>query len=100
MDISYCKLITDVGLAHFTGKTYPLDSLMVNGCNGISGQGLKALIPSFKDTLLDLEAALNDQPIFNSSFFETLGHCFNLETLDVAGSNEINDEGGRLISAA
>ena len=87
-------------MAHFTGKTYPLDSLMINGCNGISGQGLKTMLISFKDTLLDLEAALNDQPSFNSCFFETLGQCFNLETLDVAGSNDINDEGGRLISSA
>lgn len=50
--------------------------------------------------MIDLEAALNDQPQFNSSFFETLGFCFNLETLDVAGSNDINDDGGRLITAA
>ena len=100
MDISYCKQVTDAGLAHFRGKTYPLDSLIINGCNGISGQGLKQMLVSFKDTLLDLEAALNDQPIFNCSFFETLGQCFNLETLDVAGSNDISDEGGRLISAA
>ena len=58
------------------------------------------MLHSFKDTLLDLEAALNDQPIFNCSFFETLGQCFNLESLDVAGSNDITDDGGRLISAA
>ena len=100
LDISYCKQVTDEGLAHFTGKTYPLDSLIINGCNGISGPGLKLMLHSFKDTLLDLEAALNDQAIFNNSFFDTLGYCFNLETLDVAGSNEINDEGGRLITNA
>jgi len=58
------------------------------------------MIHSFKDTLIDLEAALNDQAIFNSSFFEALGYCFNLETLDVTGSNDINDEGGRLVSQA
>ena len=40
-DISYCKTITDEGLAHFSEKTYPLDSLIVNGCNSISGPGLK-----------------------------------------------------------
>ena len=60
LDISYCKTITDEGLAHFSDKTYPLDSLIVNGCNGISGPGLKQMLHSFKDTLLDLEAALND----------------------------------------
>lgn len=58
------------------------------------------MLHSFKDTLLDLEAAFNDQEIFNCSFFETLGHCFNLETLDVAGSNAITDDGGRSIIAA
>ena len=95
LDISYCKEVTDEGLKHFTDKTYPLDTLCVNGCNKISGPGLKQLLHSFKDTLLDLEAALNDQPTFNSSFFETLGYCFNLETLDVSGSNDINDDGFR-----
>ena len=43
--------------------------------------------------MLDLEAALNDQPCFNSSFMEALGYCFNLETLDLAGSNDISDDG-------
>ena len=100
LDISYCKEITDEGLAHFSEKTYPLDSLIINGCNGISGAGLKQMLHSFKDTLLDLEAALNDQPAFNSSFFETLGFCFNLETLDVTGSNDINDDGGRALTNA
>lgn len=100
LDISYCKQVTDEGLAHFTGKTYPLDSLSINGCNGISGPGLKLLLNSFKDTLLDLEAALNDQQIFNSCFMETLGFCLNLETLDLGGSNDINDEGFRQLANA
>ena len=65
---------------------------MINGCNGISGPGLKQLLHSFKDSLLELEAALNDQDSFNSSFFETLGFCFNLELLDVTGSNNITGE--------
>ena len=95
LDISYCKKVTDAGMASFNGKTYPLDSLIVNGCNGISGPGLKALLHSFKDTLLDFEAALNDQEIFNGQFFDTLGQCYNLETLDVTGSNGIDDEAGR-----
>ena len=100
LDISYCKSVDDHGLAHFTDKTYPLDSLIVNGCNGISGPGLKQMLHSFKDTLLDIEAAFNDQEIFNCSFFETLGHCFNLETLDVAGSNAMTDDGVKSIVAA
>ncbi len=59
-DVSYCKKITDEGLAAFTGKTMPLDSLMINGCNGISGPGVKQFLHSFKDTLIDFEASLND----------------------------------------
>ena len=58
------------------------------------------MLHSFKDTLIDLECALNDQAGFNSSFFETLGFCFNLETLDVSGSNDINDDGGRALTNA
>ena len=100
LDISYCKEVTDEGLAHFNELTYPMDSLMINGCSGISGAGLKQLLHSFKDTLLDLEAALNDQAIFNGTFFETLGYCFNLETLDVAGSNAIDDDAGRALTNA
>lgn len=60
LDVSFCKKITDEGLAAFTGKTMPLDSLMINGCNGISGPGVKQFLHSFKDTLLDFEASLND----------------------------------------
>ena len=100
LDISYCKNVTDEGLAHFTGKTYPLDSLIINGVNGISGPGVKQLLLSFTDTLLDFEAAINDQDAFNSSFFETLGQCYNLETLDVSGSKGIDDDGGRHITNA
>ena len=92
--------MSDEGLAHFTDKTYPLDSLIINGCNGISGPGLKQWLFSFKDTLLDLEAALMDQESFSSVFMETLGGCFNLETLDVVGSKGIDDDGARKLNAA
>ena len=60
LDISYCKQVTDEGLVHFTDKTYPLDSLVINACHGISGPAVKQLLHSFKDTLIDFEAALND----------------------------------------
>ena len=72
---------------------------MINGCSGISGAALKVLLHSFKDTLLDLEAALNDHASFNSSFFDALGACFNLETVDLTGSNSIDDEGIRLLAS-
>ena len=38
-----------------------------------------------------------DQESFNSKFFETLGFCFNLEYLDVAGSNGMDDDAVRLM---
>ncbi len=60
LDISFCKQVTDEGLANFNDKVYQLDSLVINGCNGISGPGLKQWLHSFKDNLLDLEAALMD----------------------------------------
>lgn len=92
--------MTDAGIEHFKDKTYPLDSLIINDVPGISGAGLKQWLHSFKDTLLDLEAALNSQETFNSSFMETLGYCFNLETLDLIGSNGIDDDGARKLATA
>lgn len=89
-----------MGIEAFKDKIFPVDSLIINGVTGISGGGLKQWLHSFKDTLLDLEAALNDQEIFNSSFMETLGYCFNLETLDLIGSHGIDDDGARKLSAA
>lgn len=78
LDISYCKRVTDEGLAHFNNKEIPLESLFINGVNGISGSAVKQMLHSVKDNLLDFEAALNDQEIFDSSFFEVLGQCWNL----------------------
>ena len=92
--------MTDAGLAHFSEKTYPLDTLVINGVNGISGPAVKQWLHSFKETLLDFEAALNDQESFNGCFFEVLGQCWNLETLDVTGSHGIEDDIGRQITAA
>jgi len=100
LDISYCKQVTDAGLAPFEGKIYPLESLIINGVNGISGAGIKQWLHSFKETLIDFEAALNDQESFNGSFFEVLGFCWNLETLDVTGSHGIEDEAGRQLTNA
>ena len=41
LDVSYCKEITDEGINCFKDKVYPLDTLSINGCNGISGPGLR-----------------------------------------------------------
>ena len=60
LDISYCKNVTDAGLEAFEGKTYPLDSLVINAVHGITAPAIKKWLESFKDTLLDFEAALND----------------------------------------
>jgi len=60
LDISYCKRVTDEGLAHFNNKEIPLESLFINGVNGISGSAVKQMLHSVKDNLLDFEAALND----------------------------------------
>ena len=60
LDLSYCKKFDDEGISHFDGKTYSLESLIINGCEGISGEGLKIWIKSCKETLFELEAALCD----------------------------------------
>lgn len=60
LDISYCKQVTDGGLEPWFGKTYPLDTLVINGVNGISGPAVKQWLLCFRETLLDFEAALND----------------------------------------
>ena len=61
LDISYAKNVTDAGVKHFEGKTFPnFNSLFINGVTGISSLGLKTWLLSFPETLLDLEAALCD----------------------------------------
>jgi len=37
LDLSYCKNFDEDGVKFFNGKTYPLETLIINGCNGISG---------------------------------------------------------------
>lgn len=40
LDISYSKLVTDEGLAHFSGKTLPITHLCLNGLSLVTGAGL------------------------------------------------------------
>lgn len=40
LDISYCKKITDAGMASFSGLVLPLTGIVVNGVTGISSLGL------------------------------------------------------------
>ena len=92
LDISYAKNVTDEGLKHFEGKTFPcFNSLSINGVTGITSIGLKGWLKSFSETLLDLEAALCDQDEMKAEFFETLGQCYNLESLDLTGCYAIDD---------
>ena len=92
LDISYAKNVTDEGIKHFEGKTFPcFNSLSINGVTGISSVGLKTWLKSFSETLLDLEAALCDQAEMKAEFFETLGQCANLEILDLTGCYGVDD---------
>ena len=98
LDLSYCKNFDDEGLKAFEGNTYPLESLIINGCNGISGPGLKVLLESFKETIYEIEAAIMDQESFSSAFVETLAHCTRLQLLDLTGSNGVGDDIMRLMA--
>ena len=67
------------------------NSLHITGVTGISSAGLNQWLKSFTDTLIDLEMALCDQEEMKADFFESLGQCKQLETLDVTGCYEIDD---------
>ena len=92
LDISYAKNVTDEGLKAFEGKVFPcFNSLNINGVTGITSIGLKNWLKSFSETLLDLEMALCDQDDMKAEFFETLGACYNLESVDCTGCYAIDD---------
>lgn len=40
LDVSYCRKVTDAGLASFTGLTLPLTGIVVSGLTNISSLGL------------------------------------------------------------
>lgn len=93
IDISYCKQVTDAGLIAFEGKTFPLTHLCVNGLTEVTGAGLFHPIQAGKDTLEVYQGALMDQEgLANATFAKALGHCFNLQTLDLGGCRHIGDE--------
>jgi hypothetical protein len=68
-------------------------SLFVNGLSNISSVGLNFIIGSCVETLVELEAALMDQPEMKNEFFVSLSKCYNLELLDLTGNNCIDDQG-------
>ena len=51
LDLSYCKNFDDDGIKAFEGNTYPIETLIINGCSGVSGPGLKMWVASCKKTL-------------------------------------------------
>ncbi len=57
IDVSYCKKVTDAGLASFTGLTLPLTGIVVSGLLNISSLGLQQLVATCTSTLVDFEAA-------------------------------------------
>ena len=72
IDVSFCTQITDEGLKPFEGKKFDLISIVVNGLPNISSVGLAHLIGSCTESLIELEAALMDQPELKGEFLPIL----------------------------
>jgi len=93
LDVSYAKKVTDEGCKHFEGKSMNMISIFVNGLSNISSVGLNMIVGSCVETLVELEAALMDQPEMKNDFFANLAKCYNLELLDLTGNSSIDDMG-------
>lgn len=91
IDVSYCKKITDAGLATFSGLTLPLTGIVVSGLSNVSSLGISQLISTCTNTLIDFEAAFLSQETMKSDVFLKLGYCWNLEVIDVCGDKFIDD---------
>lgn len=98
LDISYSKKVTDVGMAYFSNKKIPINTLVINSCLGISSNGASILISACSETLLDFEAAFNSQPEMKSDLFSKLAVCWNLQSLDVTGCIQISDQAFGLLA--
>lgn len=98
LDVSYAKKLTDKGLMNFNEKTVALQSIVMNDCSGITSLGMIALINSCQQTLLDFEVANNDQPDVNNTFMAKLAMCWNLESLDITGCVNVDDQGFAALS--
>lgn len=84
LDVSYCKDITEIGVAWLADKMPSLVCLNVRGCEGVSSQGMKALIGSWKfvsfrntDTFLGIFPAEDCKQM---RFIETYGEVWNAAT--------------------
>jgi hypothetical protein len=94
LDISFAKILTDEGLGHFKEKTnWGLQTLIINGCEGITSVGLGFLIQSCSQTLLEYEGSCMDQPEMKNEFLQKLGLCWNLESVDITGCCNVDDQG-------
>jgi hypothetical protein len=93
IDLSFCKLITDEGLKAFEGKAFPITTLNLTGCIGITGAGLVHPITATKDSLLHYMGGLMDQEGMKvAEFGKALGHCLKLQSLDIGGNTHMTDE--------
>lgn len=92
LDISYCKKVTDEGMLPFGNKELPISALVINGVTGVTSAGVSALISCCMKTLVDYEGSNLDQEGFKSDALIKLGQCWNLETFDISGCRNIDDQ--------
>jgi len=93
LDVSFSKELTDVGLNAFEGKQMPLKHLSFTGCTGVTGKGLFHPINACRDTLEIYEGALMDQEDMKiPDFGKSMGECFKLQSIDLAGCRAIGDD--------
>jgi len=76
----------------FQDKNLPINYLVINGVTGITSVGLSNFLTCCTKTLIDLEMSNLDQEGFKSDVFAQIGKCWNLETLDMAGCRQIDDQ--------
>ena len=93
LDVSFAKELSDIGLNAFEGKQVPLKHLSFSGCTGVTGKGLFHPINACRDTLEIFEGALMDQEDMKiPDFGKSMGECFKIQSIDLAGSRAIGDD--------
>jgi hypothetical protein len=93
LDIQYANFVTDEGLDHFEGKTFPIKNLLVSGLSGVTGMGLYHPIFASKDTLQVYHGAMMDQEDMKiAEFGKALGCCTQLQIMDLALNKHMTDE--------
>ena len=92
LDISYCKKVSDAGTPPFGQVQLPITQLALNGVNGLSSAGVNNILTSCSGTLVDLELANMDQDSFKNDVMNMIGKCWSLETLDLAGALNLDDQ--------